>query len=301
MGSGIAQVLAAAGGEVAVFDANPEYARARLHELRRSAREHEDHGLVSRGTAERVKTNIRSSTSVADALSKADLVIEAVPERLNIKTAVWAEIEVHAAEDALLTTNTSSIPIADVARSLSRPYRLVGMHWFYPAVFVPGLEVIPGPATPSSLVARVVEVAARAGKTPTVVKDSPGFVANRLQLALFREAVAIVEDGVAGPEELDAIVRTTIGFRLPFFGPFAMADMAGLDVYRGIFDVLESQLGPGFSAPSLLIEAVDRGDLGAKTGNGLLALDAQGIAKRAASRDASYSALGRLVGRLSQG
>jgi 3-hydroxybutyryl-CoA dehydrogenase len=300
MGLGIAQVLATAGAEVAINDSDPDSTVLSLQRLRGQAQTHERLGLVPPGTAANVGERVRAATSFEDALEAADLVIEAVPENPGIKTTVWKQIERFAPEAAVLATNTSSIPIAELARSLRHPHRLIGMHWFNPAPFVPGIEVIPGPGTPGEVVDWVVDLAGKAGKTATVVADAPGFVANRLQFALFREAASIVEEGVADAAAIDAVVQSTFGFRLPFFGPFAIADMAGLDVYQGAFEVLGSALGERFTPPTALTALVGRGDLGAKTGRGFLTLSPSAVDERARSRDEKYRALENLIEAMNQ-
>ena len=140
----------------------------------------------------------------------------------------------------------------------------------------------------------VVEALTRLGKAAVVVGDGPGFVANRIQFAMFREAARIVEEGIATPEQVDEVVRSSFGFRLPFFGPFTIADMAGLDVYADIFETLERGLGPGFSAPGLLREHVGRGDFGVKTGRGFLELSRAEADELVARRDRAYAGLARL-------
>ena len=177
-----------------------------------------------------------------------------------------------AGDDAVIATNTSSIPIAQLAAGLRRPERFLGVHWFVPPLLVPCVEVIPTAATADHVVERVVDALARLGKTPVVVGDGPGFVANRIQFAMFREAARIVEEGLAAPEQVDEVVRSSFGFRLPFFGPFTIADMAGLDVYADIFDTLEGGLGEDFAAPRVLRDHVDRGEFGVKSGRGFLEL-----------------------------
>lgn len=140
----------------------------------------------------------------------------------------------------------------------------------------------------------MAELLRAAGKTPVVVADSPGFVCNRLQFALFKEAARMVEDGVASPEQIDEVVTSSFGFRLPFFGPFAIADMAGLDVYADAFATLEAKLGERFSCPPSLRERVLAGDLGTKSGGGYRPVPADQVATVADLRDHSYVALTQL-------
>jgi 3-hydroxybutyryl-CoA dehydrogenase len=293
MGVGVAHVFAASGVPTVLVDASPELTDAALARALELLRRLEAEGNVAQGATRAAEQQL-SAASLADAVCDADLVVEAVVERPDVKAEVYAAIEAAAPGDAVVATNTSSIPIAALAAALRRPERFLGVHWFVPPLLVPCVEVIPAPATAGHVVDRVVHVLARLGKTPVVVGDGPGFVANRIQFAMFKEATRIVEDGLAAPEQVDEVVRSSFGFRLPFFGPFTIADMAGLDVYADIFDTLEGGLGEGFAAPRILREHVERGELGVKTGRGFLELSelqADGLIDR---RNRAYVALGRL-------
>ena len=157
------------------------------------------------------------------------------------------------------------------------------MHWFNPPEWTPGIEIIPAPSTTRDTVDRAIAFLRAVGKRPAEVADRAGFVANRLQSALLREAIACVEEGLASPDDLDEVVRSTFGFRLPFFGPFAIADMAGLDVYKSVFETLERDVGPEFAPPAALREHVEAGRFGTKSGRGLPHLQ-RGRAGGAAAR-----------------
>jgi 3-hydroxybutyryl-CoA dehydrogenase len=294
MGVGIAHVFATSGVPTALVDASSELTDAALARALDLLRRLEAEGNVAQGATQTAEQHLSAAASVADAVRDADLVVEAVVERPDVKAEVYASIEAAAPADAVVATNTSSIPIAVLAAGLRRPERFLGVHWFVPPLLVPCVEVIPAPATAGHVVDHVVDVLARLGKTPVVVGDGPGFVANRIQFAMFKEATRIVEDGLAAPEQVDEVVRSSFGFRLPFFGPFTIADMAGLDVYADIFDTLEGGLGEGFAVPRILREHVERGELGVKTGRGFLELSesqADGLIDR---RNRAYVALGRL-------
>ncbi len=290
MGIGIAHVFASSGIPTVLVDATPklsEAARGRAIELLSRL---EQAGNVAGGTTATAEQHLSAAPSIAEAVHGADLVIEAVLERPDVKLAVYAEIE-PAAGNAVIATNTSSIPIAELAAGLKRPGRFLGVHWFVPPLLVPCVEVIRAPSTDGRVVDLVVEVLTRLDKSPVVVGDGPGFVANRIQFAMFREAARIVEEGIAGPEQVDEVVRSSFGFRLPFFGPFTIADMAGLDVYADIYETLERGLGPGFSAPEVLQEHVDRGEFGVKTGRGFLELSQAQAEELIDRRNRAYVAL----------
>ena len=294
MGVGISHVFAAGGIATVLADAAPELSLAARERAIALLSRLEAAGTVDRERVATAKAHVSAAASIDEAVHDADLVVEAVVERPDVKVAVYEAIEAAAGDDAVLATNTSSIPIAELAAGLRRRDRFLGVHWFVPPLLVPCVEVIPAAATGENVVDIVVAALRRLGKTAVVVGDGPGFVANRIQFAMFREAARIVEDGVATAEQVDEVVRSSFGFRLPFFGPFTIADMAGLDVYADIFDTLERGLGAGFAAPAVLREHVDRGEFGVKTGRGFLQLTQARADELIDRRDRAYVALAGL-------
>jgi 3-hydroxybutyryl-CoA dehydrogenase len=297
MGSGIAEAFAAGGLHVRITDADPELsARARERVLER-ARSHVEQGLIDAALVDRAE-GVQACDSIAEVSAGAELVLEAVAEDPEVKHAVLAEVERTAGADAVIATNTSSLPVDRLAEPLRRPERFLGMHWFNPPEWTPGVEVVAAPRTDPDVVQRVVVFLRALGKAPAVVKASTGFVANRLQMALLCEAVRCVEDGIATPEEIDEVARSSFGFRLPFFGPFQIADMAGLDVYSAVMEQHRQGLGERFFVPDMLRERVERGETGTSSGAGLYAY-AKGEPERLLSeRDERYAALAQLLERL---
>ena len=294
MGGGIAQVFAMAGLDVAIWDADPEITRRHLDRLRREAHDFEQQGLFEPGSTDRVQKNLRAAESVTDAVAGADMVEEAVLERPDVKGPVLRSIEDAARPDAVIGSNTSTLPIGDLASGLERPERFLGVHFSNPAPFIPGVELIAHAGTDEAVVQTVEALVPRTGKLTARVNDKAGFVLNRLQYVLLREAVNLVEEGVATPEDVDVIVRTTFGYRLPFFGPFAIADMAGLDVYRDGFRTLEAHYGERLAVPALLTELVESGRYGVKQGGGFVT-PAGDQAALVAYRNIAYARLGQLL------
>jgi 3-hydroxybutyryl-CoA dehydrogenase len=294
MGGGIAQVFAMAGLDVAICDADPALTSRHLDRLRREAQDFEQQGLFEPGSADRVQQNLRATESVAEAVAGADLVEEAVLERPDVKGPVLRSIEEAARPDAVIGSNTSTLPIGDLAAGLRRPERFLGVHFSNPAPFIPGVELIAHAGTDEAVVQAVEALVPRTGKLTARVNDKAGFVLNRLQYVLLREAVNLVEEGVATPEDVDVIVRTTFGYRLPFFGPFAIADMAGLDVYRDGFRTLEAHYGERLAVPALLSELVEGGRYGVKQGGGFVT-PAGDQAPLVAYRNTAYARLGQLL------
>lgn len=294
MGGGIAQVFAMAGFDVTIVDADPEQTRNHLERLRREAENFETQGLFDPGSADLIRANLRAAESLADAVGDADLIEEALPELPEVKAAMLASIEAAAGADAIIGSNTSTLPIGDLAANLAHARRFLGIHFSNPAPFIPGVELIAHAGTDEAVVTTVEDVVARTGKLTARVNDKAGFVLNRLQYVLLKEAINLVEEGVATAEDIDIVVRTTFGYRLPFFGPFAIADMAGLDVYRACFRTFEEHYGERLAAPAMLTELVDAGRHGVKNGGGFV-VPAGDQTALVAYRNTAYARLGQLL------
>lgn len=197
------------------------------------------------------------------------LVFEAVPEDLRLKQAVFEELEAHVSEDCLLASNTSGLPIGVIARKLSFKHRFVGTHFFTPADIIPLVEVVKGPETSDATTQSVASFLRSVGKRPVIVeKDVPGFIANRIQHAMAREAMSLVEKGVATPEAVDEVVRWSIGIRLALVGPLKQRDFNGLDTHLDIATYLYKDLENSREPLAVLRDKVDSGDLGLKSGRG---------------------------------
>jgi len=294
MGGGIAQVLALAGRDVVLGDVDAEgAAKARERLIQQAARFEED-GLFRAGAAEEIAGRLSAAQSVEAAVEGADYVTEAVFERRDVKGEALSRISAAAPAGAVIGSNTSAIPISELAQSVVGPERFLGVHWMNPAPFVPGVELIPHQGTTEWAVSSAETLIREAGKQPGQVADSPGFVANRLQFALFKEAVRMVEEGLATPTQIDTVVSNAFGFRLALFGPFAIADMAGLDVYDSSYASLEAEYGDRFSSPQMLHSMVGEGRLGLKSGGGFLDIPADEAPELVAYRDKAYAALSAL-------
>ena len=266
MGAGIAYVGSAAGLDVALYDADEptrNAAAGRIAEL--------FDGAVKRGKAtpaQKVEAlgRTRTAATLAEAVENADLVIEAVPERLMLKQGVFAKVEMHAKGGAVFATNTSSLSITEIARELSDPGRVVGMHFFNPVHAMRLVEIVRGDATREATVAAVAEVAARMGKTSIVVRDTPGFATSRLGVVLGLEAMRMLEQGVASAEDIDRAME--LGYNHPM-GPLRLTDLVGLDVRFAVAEHLHRTLGSAiYEPPDILRQLVRDGKLGQKTGEG---------------------------------
>jgi 3-hydroxybutyryl-CoA dehydrogenase len=295
MGGGIAQVLALAGHPVRISDVTLEVARANRERLIAEAGAFAADALFPSDAAD-VMAERLSAHELEDAVAGVRFIEEAVPERLEIKLDTLRRVSAAAPADAVIGSNTSSIPIGTMAAAVAGPERFLGVHFSNPSPFIPAVEVIPHAATSPEAVAFAREVVDSVGKVSAVVEDKTGFVLNRLQFALLGEAARVVEEGVASIEDVDAIIRGTLGFRLPFFGPFAIADMAGLDTYGLVFQQLRAAYPDRFPTPDMLQEVIDAGRYGvSKTGSGFLEAPAGGVAELVAYRNRAYVAMSRLL------
>ena len=259
MGGGIAQVVASSGRRVSLFDAQAGAADRALTTMERSlARLAEKGGPEPEGVLERVE--------IAFDLVPADLMIEAVVENAAAKLDVFRSADDLLPEDAILATNTSSIPIGSLAAATRRPDRVIGMHFFNPVPVLKLVEVVRGSETSDATAAAITALAEELGKTPAVANDFPGFVSNRILMPYLNEAVLALEQGVAEPEAIDTIAK--LGFAHPL-GPLALADLIGLDTCVAIMEVLRDGLGDEKYEPApLLRRYVEDGRLGRKSGRG---------------------------------
>jgi 3-hydroxybutyryl-CoA dehydrogenase len=271
MGRGIAAVLAAGGLEVILHDANEDILDDAVTAASQRAT---GYGAASGRSASVARGPIAADADLASAVRGADLVIEAVPEDLVLKSDILARIGA-AAPQAVLATNTSVLPVTAVTAAVPDPGRALGTHWWNPPDLIPVVEVIPSAKTEKIYPERVVVLLKSLGKTPVLVrKDVPGFIGNRLQHALWREAVALVADGICDAETADLVARNTIGLRLARMGPLENADYVGLDLTVAIHDAVLPSLSTEAAASELLRRLVRDGDLGAKTGQGLMSWSA---------------------------
>lgn len=298
MGGGIAQTFALADLPCFVADIDHETARAAVKRLVTEGEDYEKRGLFPVGSHELLRRNLTPARSVEEAVANVGYVTEAVPERIDLKLPTIRRIGSAVRPGTMIGSNTSAIPIGTLAEALDDRSTFLGVHWMNPAYFVPSVEVIPNPETSGDSLATVEALLRRLGKVPTRVADSAGFVANRLQFALFREAATMVEEGLATPQEIDEVVSNSFGFRLAIFGPFAIADVAGLDVYEASFRSVEAAFGERMSPPTLLKEKVAEGGLGLKAGGGFLALESTATEGVAHYRDRAYHELNALKERL---
>jgi 3-hydroxyacyl-CoA dehydrogenase len=204
-----------------------------------------------------------------DAVENVDLVLEAVPEVPDIKLKVFADLDSAADSASVLASNTSGLSITKLAGATKRPGKVVGMHWWNPPMIIPVIEIIRGEKTDDGTVGTVEALIKKIHKVPVLVKkDVPGFLGNRLQYALMREAIALLNDGVASAEDIDTMIKAGIGFKFPVMGPLETIDMAGMDIYHRVSQYLYANLNSDKTPPPLVNSMVEKNTLGLKTGKG---------------------------------
>jgi 3-hydroxyacyl-CoA dehydrogenase len=271
MGHGIAQVFAQAGLQVALTDSNAGVLGRAIQRIQGNLETCIGHNpvFVDGGRAATVLERIIVTSDLAEAVSQADFVVEAVFEDLEVKHEVLRQIEEHCPSHVIITSTTSSYCVRDLAVALGHPERFLVTHYWNPPYIIPVVEVVPGEHTSAEAVQTAVTLLATVGKYPALVKkDAPGFVGNRLQHALRREAIAIVAEGIASPEDVDLIARLSFGLRLPVVGPLETVDLGGLDLTLAIQTYLLPELDRSTAPLPLVRDKVTRGELGAKAGKG---------------------------------
>ena len=271
MGHGIAQVAAMAGHRVTLHDPDAAAAGRGLARIRANLDKGVSLGKVSEESRTAALDRIALASSLASACAEADLVVEAAPERMELKRSLFRGVEAAASPSALLATNTSSLSIDAIARALAGPGRFLGLHFFNPVHLMALVEVVRGSCTDQATLDTGVAFARGLGKEPIVVRDAPGFASSRLGVALGLEAMRMVEEGVAEPAAIDRAME--LGYRHPM-GPLRLTDLVGLDVRLAIAEYLHEKLGgERYRPPAILRRMVEEGKLGRKTGEGFYRWD----------------------------
>ena len=265
MGNGIAQVAACAGYDVVMIDIKQDYVDKGLAAIEHSLNRVVSKGRMTQDEADAALEKVSISTSKS-AASDADLVVEAIPEIPELKFSTFAELDGICKPSAILASNTSSISIDAIADATSRPNQVIGMHFMNPVPIMKLVEIINGSQTDAEVTEAVVAAAAKMGKTALACNDSPGFVSNRILCPMINEAILALQEGVAEPEAIDGIMK--LGMNHPI-GPLALADLIGNDTVLHIMNVIHEGLANDKYAPApLLIEMVEKGHLGRKSGKG---------------------------------
>ncbi|MDI2098605.1 3-hydroxyacyl-CoA dehydrogenase NAD-binding domain-containing protein [Ruicaihuangia caeni] len=264
MGPGIAAVFARAGAQVRVYDVVAEA-------LTRA----EQAVAMCEGVLDNLGSNkvdggsVSYTTDIAEALRGTEFVLEAVPEREDLKKSVLAQIEAEVSDETIIASNTSGIPITKLGEALNAPARFIGMHWSNPPHLIPMIEVVPGEQTSDAVRDRLIEIVNAFGYEAVLEREVPGFVENRVLYAIMRECLALVDEGVISERDLDTAVRWGIGYKLAVVGPMRLLDMAGLDIYTSVAGYLNRDLSNTDGVPAFISDRVASGKLGFKSGGGI--------------------------------
>lgn len=264
MGGGIAQTAAQSGFEVLLMDMSEEYAAAGLSKIKDRLEKRAAEGKIGFGEKEKILSSIEISARLEDC-RKADLIIEAVTEREDVKIKIFKELDRVCPAETIFATNTSTIPITILGGATKRPERFIGMHFMNPAYSMRLVEVIRGMGTSEETVTIIKTVSEKMGKTAVVVKDSPGFVSNRVLMPMINEAIFCLQEGLSTKEGIDMVMK--LGANHPM-GPLELADFIGLDTCLEILEILEAELGEKFRPCPLLRKMVAAGKFGRKSGGG---------------------------------
>jgi 3-hydroxybutyryl-CoA dehydrogenase len=266
MGSGIAYVAAVSGLETGLYDVLAEQLTQAEDYHRQLLHKGVSKGRLSRSDADVIAARVAYTSELAQALAGADIVIEAVPETIELKKQLFSQFEAHVGEKTILASNTSSLPITEIASAVRGRDRVVGMHFFNPAPVMQLVEIVQAVETSQATLDAATEFTQQLGKEPIVVKDLPGFVTTRVGMMLISEAIFALQEGVAGRDALDKAMK--LGYNLPM-GPLALADLIGLDVTLHVLDALYANYKDDrYRAPILLRKMVQAGRLGRKAGKG---------------------------------
>lgn len=265
MGAGIAQVAAYNGFEVTLRDIKKEFCDNAIAKIRQGLDKRVSQGKETQENVDKTLGNITASVDAQD-MRNCDMVIEAVPEILELKKAAFAELGGICREDAILCTNTSSMSVTEIMAGCANPQRCAGMHFFFPVAAMRLVEIVRGAMTSDETIEAIKSTAASIGKTPVVCRtDTPGFIVNRCLFAFMLEAIHCCEDGVATIEDIDTAIK--LGLNHPL-GPFEMMDMSGIDTFPHVCETLESLPVTSWAVPESICKLIEKGRLGRKNGHG---------------------------------
>lgn len=270
MGHGIAQACAFAGNMVQLYDLKEEFLEKATISIQNNLDSYVEHEMITAEEKEETLKRIHTSVDLQESVKDTQFIIEAIPEVIDLKWNLFKELEAMVNENVIIASNTSTLPLSKLITYVSTPQRFIITHFFNPAHLVPLVEIVKHETTAQHVIDMTMELIVSIGKTPVLLKkETPGFIANRLQAALLREALHLLQNGVADAKEIDTVIKSGPGFRWAFIGPLETADYGGLDTWKRVLDNLSPELANDESAPDLIRLLVEQNHLGVKTESGI--------------------------------
>jgi 3-hydroxybutyryl-CoA dehydrogenase len=293
MGHGIGQTFAIGGYKVTLCDINNELLEKAVKQIESDLKTFVEFGITTSEAAKEALSRITTNTNLKEAVRESDFVVEALPEVMELKKRVFNELDTLCPPHAIIASNTSGLRLTEMASGIKRQDQAVIAHWWNPPHIIPVVEIVKGRFTSEDTVDLVYKLLLAIGKKPVkILKEVPGFLGNRLQYALYREALACLKEGIATAEDIDLTVKGTFGFRLPTLGPIETSDFGGLDIFLNTSQYLFKDIDRSTEPPEILKEKVRQGKLGVKTGEGFYTYPAGKVQEKIKERD--YEFLQRL-------
>lgn len=295
MGSGIAQSFAVSGYHVTINDIKEELLNHAQNRISENLSLLMEEGAVTDREKQGALANITYSVDLEGAVRDADFIIEAIPEVIELKLSLYQQLEEIIKPDAIVASNTSTFPISQLMEKASFAERMVITHFFNPGHLVPLVEIVQHDETKPEIIKATMDLMRKIGKSPILLKkEIAGFIANRLQTALMREAFYLLKEGVADAEDIDTAITAGPGFRWAFTGPIEIADFGGLDTWQRVFDNVSPVLDQSKQAPDLIRDLVAEGKLGTKSGEGIFTYEESTVSQKINERDRNFIKLGKL-------
>jgi 3-hydroxybutyryl-CoA dehydrogenase len=289
MGHGIGQTFALGGYEVTLIDISDDLLEKAIRQIRSNLDTFVDFGITTPERAKEALSRIKTSRNLKEAVKESDFVVEALPEVMDLKKRLFRELDEYCPSQTIIASNTSGLSLTEIACGIKRQDQAIIAHWWNPPHIIPVVEVVKGRYTSDNTVDLVYQLLVSIGKRPVkILKEVPGFLGNRLQFALYREALHCLKEGVASAEDIDMAVKGTFGFRLPTLGPLETSDLGGLDTFLNITEYLFKEIDRSTESPEILREKVRQGKLGVKTGEGFYYYTSEEAEKKIKERDRQF-------------